>query len=164
MGLLPGGVRWSGESNRSGRGRTRSAAVLVTTRSRSSHAQFGSVGSASQVRDPTGLLTPRHSSASWNPVRRWPVRRPLLDPGVRRGDGMSNARYRISNGQRRFPMRCEQRRFDSGRGIYAAGECAANRAGMSRQAGSSARPRTRSTSDSGISISYPRIAADSDLP
>jgi nickel-dependent lactate racemase len=39
---------------------------------------------------------PRHSSASWNPVLRWPVRRPLLDPGVRRGDGMSIARYRRS--------------------------------------------------------------------
>jgi predicted metalloprotease len=56
--------------------------------------------------DPTyGTAHPRHSSAGWNPVRRWPVRCPLLDPSVRWGDGMSNAQSRGSGGQRRSAMR-----------------------------------------------------------
>ena len=54
---------------------------------------------------PAGLLTLRHSSASWNPVRRWPARCPLLDPSVRWGDGMSNARHRRSGWRRRSAMR-----------------------------------------------------------
>jgi hypothetical protein len=60
----------------------------------------------------------RHSSASWNPVRRWQSRCSLLDPSVRWGDGMGNAGYRRSGGQRRSAMRATNARLDSDHGIY----------------------------------------------
>jgi hypothetical protein len=69
------------------------------------------VGLRDSGADPTyGTVHTRHSSASWNPVRRWPARRPLLDPSGRWGDGTRNAGSRRSSGLRHSAMRANSAR------------------------------------------------------